>query len=91
MWILALVFFVAAVVQFFVANLSFAEMIDLVNRRLPAERQVSPIGANTRAFQIRRMYQAFYPGGNLRTKQNRLAVGAFVCLGIGISVLFLHR
>jgi hypothetical protein len=90
-WILALLFFVAAVVQFFIASLSFAEMIDLVNQRLPLDGQIPLVGANTRSFEIRRMYQTFYPEGNLRRKQNRLGVCAFLCLGAAIAILLLGR
>jgi hypothetical protein len=86
-WILALVFFVAAVVQFFIASSSFTLMIDMVNQRLPLDGQIS----NTRAFEIRRMYQTFYPEGNLRRKQNRLGVRAFLCLGAAIMTFLLDR
>jgi hypothetical protein len=87
----SLLFFVAAVVQFFIANPSFAEMIDLVNQRLPLDGQIPPVGANTRSFEIRRMYQTFYPEGNLRRKQNRLSVCDFLCLGAAIAMLLLGR
>ena len=62
-WIIAGLFFAGGVVQLFVGNLLFMELLDLVNERLPNESQISQIGANRRAFESLRLYRQLYPHG----------------------------
>jgi hypothetical protein len=89
-WILASSFFVAGAVQLFVANTLFADILDLVNQRLPVDHRLSQIGANTRAFEILKLYKSFYPQGTLHAKSSGLGIGGFLCFGIAVLILIVR-
>ena len=89
-WIISGLFFAGGVVQLFIGNLLFMEVLDLVNERLPNESQISQIGANRRAFEILKLYRQLYPHGSLRTKATRFLIGGFLCFGAATLIAFLN-
>jgi hypothetical protein len=90
-WAVALVSLLSGAILMFACNMKFSTVLDLVNKRLPNERQISPIGANLRAFEIYRLYRIMYPDGRLHRTCLWLCTSGVACIVITFTmVVMLH-
>jgi uncharacterized integral membrane protein len=86
-WILVVAFFAFGVGLLFTANMAFARILDLVNDRLPPGNQISPIGANRRAFEIGRLYKEYYPEGQLNKRSWCAGIAGIICIVVAFVLL----
>ncbi len=90
-WILATGFFAGAVIQIFLANMKWMEVIDAINSHLAPDKQFSPAGSNLRMFEIQSLYAQLYPDGQLLAVSNRLGIGGIVSFAASAAVILLWR
>jgi hypothetical protein len=83
-WIIVASLLLSGMSLMFIANMKFASILDLVNSRLPPNRQISPIGANTRTFEISHLYKTHYPDGNLHRITPPLGATGLMCIILAV-------
>lgn len=85
-WILPAVLFATSVVLFFWSAYYSEVMLDLVNQRLPADRQISLFGKR-RDPKVKRLYRELYPGGDLARKGDRLGIAGSLFWFLAVAAL----
>ena len=65
------------------------EVLDLVNAKLPADKQYPLLRGNYRYFELRREYKKLFPSGTLLRKADKVKLIAISILLGGIIFQFL--
>ena len=65
------------------------EVLDLVNTKLPAEKQYPLLGRNFRYFDLRRDYRTLFPSGTLLKKADKAKLIALSIFLGGLILQFL--
>ena len=65
------------------------EVLDLVNTKLPPEKQYPPLWANYRYYDLRRDYKKMFPSGTLLQKADKVKLIALSIFLVGIILQLL--